>query len=158
MNSHLNSIHVNTYSHARVIEFLYISTHDNLIADHFSRNRISDGIRAAFDTGFWTSGVTTVQQLANAGETRTLPDRRGRGTVSVDEGAQSPSARVVADVPRRRARSAPPSVRRVGFLASTLFMLACIPSCEPAPLNAQLLSVPYTRSDPFVGLSADVLR
>ena len=57
-----------------VLDFFWLSSSDNLLADHLSRDRESSFLHDAYATGFWDSAVSP-RRHASSGETRTLPDR-----------------------------------------------------------------------------------
>jgi hypothetical protein len=57
-----------------VLDFFWLSSADNLLADHLSRDRESSFLHDAYATGFWDSAVSPLRH-ASSGETRTLPDR-----------------------------------------------------------------------------------
>ena len=57
-----------------VLDFFWLSSLDNLLADHLSRDRESSFLHDAYATGFWDSAVSPLRH-ASSGETRTLPDR-----------------------------------------------------------------------------------
>ena len=59
-----------------VISWLWISTHDNVNADHLSRGREADFLRTVYETGFWAVD-TVVRRLPDAGRVRRLPEKRG---------------------------------------------------------------------------------
>ena len=63
-----------------VLEFFWLSSEDNLLADDLSRNRENAFLQHAFDTQFWEQDTTPVRH-EGAGQKRTLP--QNRGTVNV---------------------------------------------------------------------------
>ena len=58
----------------KILDFFWLSSADNLLADHLSRDRESSFLHDAYATGFWDSAVSPLRH-ASSGETRTLPDR-----------------------------------------------------------------------------------
>ena len=68
-----------------VVLFEWISSEDNLLADHLSRDRELDFLAAVFAVGFWVTTVK-VRRHRCAGDRRVLPEFRGR----VDFSAQRP--------------------------------------------------------------------
>lgn len=62
--------------HTCVLDPFWLSSEDNVLADHLSRDREDECLVAAFATGFWLPDVCP-QRHADAGTVRRLPERRG---------------------------------------------------------------------------------
>ena len=60
-----------------VVLFEWISSEDNLLADHLSRDRELEFLAAVFAVGFWSAAITVRRHLS-AGDKRVLPEKRGR--------------------------------------------------------------------------------
>ena len=60
-----------------ILDFFWLSSEDNLLADDLSRNKEDAFLEHARSSGFWHPGITP-ERLQGTGETRTLPERRGR--------------------------------------------------------------------------------
>ena len=59
-----------------IIESFWLSSEDNLLADHLSRDREAAFLRDAYLTGFWGEDVVPLK-MERAHLTRVLPERRG---------------------------------------------------------------------------------
>ena len=85
-----------------VILFEWISSEDNLLADHLSRDRELDFLGAVFAVGFWSVAIA-VRRHREAGDKRVLPEVRGRVDFS-DQRPFDPDLRpALEDEARRRA-------------------------------------------------------
>ena len=76
LNDLLRELFVLMIEFGFVISWLWISTHDNVNADHLSRGREADFLRTVYETGFWAVD-TVVRRLPDAGRVRRLPEKRG---------------------------------------------------------------------------------
>ena len=76
LNDLLRELFVLMVQYGFVIAWMWISTHDNINADHLSRGRPGDFLRTVYETGFW-SADTVPQPGPMQGAKRTLPERRG---------------------------------------------------------------------------------
>ena len=59
-----------------IIEWLWISTNDNVDADHLSRDREGDFLESVYKSGCWSSDTEPIR-LVGAGAKRVLPEKRG---------------------------------------------------------------------------------
>ena len=73
LNDLLRELFVLMIEFGFVISWLWISTHDNVNADHLSRGREADFLRTVYETGFWAVD-TVVRRLPDAGRVRRLPE------------------------------------------------------------------------------------
>ena len=83
-----------------IIEWLWISTNDNVDADHLSRDRESDFFESVYKSGCWSSDTEPIR-LVGAGAKRVLPEKRG-----VQEVAPESAARIGKE--RHDSRPTPP--------------------------------------------------
>ena len=83
-----------------IIEWLWISTNDNVDADHLSRDREGDFFESVYKSGCWSSDTEPIR-LVGAGAKRVLPEKRG-----VQEVAPESAARIGEE--RHDSRPTPP--------------------------------------------------
>ena len=115
-----------------VLQFYWLSSEDNLLADHLSRGREQEALEAAVELGFWSAEVTQ-QPDPDLGETRRLPERRGvlptlpPVDVPAAATAAAPAAApAAAGAPRRVRRSSScPALMRSTLMLLCFFTLLC---------------------------------
>ena len=61
-----------------ILDSFWLSTEDNFLPDHLSRDREVECLRAAFESGFWPEGLIPLRH-SEAGETRTFSEDESRG-------------------------------------------------------------------------------
>ena len=76
LNALLKELFVLQVAYEFIIEYVWISTHDNVNADHLSRGREEDFLTSVYESGFWTPNVVP-RRMEGAGRTRTMPEERG---------------------------------------------------------------------------------
>ena len=59
-----------------VIDWQWISTHDNVNSDHLSRDREADFLKSVYDSKCWSSDIKP-DRMEGAGRLRVLPEKRG---------------------------------------------------------------------------------
>lgn len=97
-----------------ILQFYWLSSEDNVIADHFSRGRISEALQAAYETGFWQPHVRPTPDV-DVGETRRLPENRG--VVRIPEPAERSGRR------QQRGARTSASTLRIPLMLMCLFSL-----------------------------------
>ena len=134
-----------------VINFFWLSSEDNLLADDLSRDREEAFLEHVADSGFWSEGTQAIRH-EEAGKTRTLPENRGKVAMpksSGGEGQQITGKRISSSKAKggtTKGQKAPSASK--ALLGAMCFMMLCSPS-ESMPLTSQEVSVPYTRSSIF---------
>ena len=114
-----------------ILDFYWLSSEDNLLADDLSRDREDAFLNHAVDTQFWKEGIVPIRH-DEAGKTRMLPVNRGK--------VQLPQR-------KKNAGGASNKISKV-----VLSMMCFFTFCQPAssmPLTSQEVSIPYTRSSIF---------
>ena len=152
-----------------VIDFYWLSSADNLLADDLSRDKEGEFLQHVSESGFLEEGAKLVRH-EQAGMTRTLPKDRGKVAmppprVGSHEGSapkvqQTTGKRMTSVATSRhpaaskppppsmpKAKVGMPSVSKV-LLSALCFFTLCTPT-QTMPLTAQEVSVPYTRSSIF---------
>ena len=76
LNNLLRELFMLQVAYEFIIEWWWISTHDNINADHLSRDREDKFLVSVYESGFWSS-ETVPQRMEGAGRTRSLPEVRG---------------------------------------------------------------------------------
>ena len=74
-----------------VLDFFWLSSEDNLLADDLSRDKEEAFLQHARATGFWSED-TVPERMPGTGEKRTLPDTRGAVSAPVIEAKAEPCA------------------------------------------------------------------
>ena len=149
LNVLVKEVFVEQVKHECILDTFWLSSEDNVVADHLSRDREALGLESAFTSGFWTPGVQPIKH-ARAGLVRVLPESRGglhglkdlRGMAQPSGSAPRPAA----SAPRRRT----PGLK--GHL-KLIVLLGCVcPSACVGAGSSLSSSVPYSRASLFEGL------
>ena len=169
--------------HCFLVRWFWLSSKDNLLADHLSRGREEAFIRDAEATGFWHTGATQdayVHRHPEAGTVRTYEGFAHMACVDshVASSAWDPEMHGVygaAVTPPLLPPDAPPGdVRPVhrahvpqprwGAAGRAFFMMCAVLSCSEvsavggtSAVSAQAMSVPYSRSMLFDGLPTELV-
>lgn len=81
----------------------WLSTHDNYLADHLSRDREQDFLDALPASGFLTVSLDAVHRAEGCGRVKTLPDNPDPGMAALRQLLQEYSSNVSLDGPNRGA-------------------------------------------------------
>ena len=151
--------------HHFILDFFWLSSEDNLLADDLSRNKEEAFLQHARSSGFWPSHVTP-ERLQGTGDKRTLPESRGavthpaksadlQGTgdkrnLPESRGAVTHPANSADAVPRGGRRSTPACVR--GSVAVLALLAGALPVASPMPVSRVMSSAPGSRASIFAGL------
>jgi hypothetical protein len=113
LNDLLRELFAKQVQYRCVLDFFWLSTHDNLLADHLSRNRVNEFYRDVYATGYWEASIVP-RLLQPSGHVRVLPEIRGGGLKQALQG-RGPSLRKRGAGPtRRRTEPLIPAVSLVG--------------------------------------------
>ena len=139
-----------------IIEFFWISSEDNFLADHLSRNRIAEFLSDVYNSGFW-SPCTPCLRHPESGAVRRIPCNRGQvdlpTNVSTPWRARSKAScePPKADVPKR-AKSAPRARGVSAKLLSLVCLFGFLTEGNSMPASALTNSISYSRVSMFAGL------
>jgi len=162
-----------------VIDWQWISTHDNKDADHLSRDREEDFLRSVRETGCWAADTEPIR-LEGAGRQRVLPEKRevpgdagsksasveGASALRVDAAPFVPGGRDTilsreAESYAERAQRAAGSYRprTGGAMMLVLALLGCfmVRDGDAMPLSRVQASMSYTRASIWEGLPRDLV-
>ena len=139
--------------HHFILDFFWLSSEDNLLADDLSRDREEAFLEHAHSSGFWASEVVP-ERLQGTGDKRTLPERRG--LVPTPKGVPSTAGpagvSTSTDVPRPRGGARPSLMRTtLGILG---LVAVSLPTAAPMPVTRVMSSAPVGRASIFTGLPA----
>ena len=158
-----------------VIDWNWISTHDNVNADHLSRDREDQFLTTVYETECWSADTTPVR-MAGAGRQRVLPEKRGvlDETYSCLESksASGESASSVVPAPDaeedgaatyfKRATAGTQNTfraKRGGSMMLILAMVGCflVQDGDAMPMSRIQASMSYSRASLFEGLPLDLV-
>ena len=184
LNALIKELFVLQVAYEFIIEWLWISTTDNVNADHLSRNREADFLETVYSSGFWEKG-TVPRRMVDAGRTRVLPEVRGDISVSdLRLGCSQPydprcvtehrcvepeisSKNDATDYIERARKAVGPTTwaapaRGLGVRKGSLMVVLalfggfCVQTGESMPLSRLAASMSYEPASLFDGLPADM--
>ena len=145
-----------------VLDLQWISTHDNVNADHLSRkDREADFLQTVYESDCW-SADTQPNRLEGAGRKRVMPEKRG--TAEAVKSAQdeqraaercAASDRECADFTRRAVAAAGPPRFTKSLLVLSVVSCFCVQGGESMPLSKFDAALTYSTASVFDGLPDD---
>ena len=137
--------------YAFVLDLQWISTHDNVNADHLSREgREEEFLKSVHETECLAADATLLR-MEGAGRTRVLPEKRGVLEVAHE------SDRECADFTRRAVAAPGPTRFAKSLLVLSIIGCFCVQSGDAMPLSRFDAALSYPTTSLFEGLPADLL-